>query len=132
MPRALVPLASRWTVLLLFCTCPPVVIPGLAQISTQPLSSNPETRYKLGGTVINSVSGEPIRRALVQIHSNPARQALTDGNGQFQFEGLAPGETRISARKQAGLLRCAAPGLLHGVYGENRPGNAAGRPQSDS
>lgn len=49
--------------------------------------------------MINSVSGEPIRRALVQIHSNPARQALTDGNGQFQFEGLAPGETRISARK---------------------------------
>jgi len=99
MPRALALRASRWTVLLLFCTCPPVIIQSLAQISLQPPSSNPETRYTLSGSVINSITGEPIPRALVQIYAGAERLAFTDASGQFQFEGLAPGETRIDARK---------------------------------
>jgi Carboxypeptidase regulatory-like domain len=68
-------------------------------------------KYRLEGSVINSVTGEPIRRALVQIYAGPERLAFTDSNGQFQFEGLEPGETRITARKP-GFFDVPHPGYV--------------------
>src|SRR5437870_6934875 len=41
------------------------------------------------------------------------------------------GKLRLSVSGEHEQSGSPAPGLLHGVYGENRPGNAAGRPQSD-
>ena len=86
---------GRSRVLLLLGLCP--VLTALGQISAQP--SSPDAKYKLSGTVINSVTGEPIRHALVQIYTGSQPVALTDGSGQFEFEGLPPGTTSINVRK---------------------------------
>lgn len=72
--------------------------PSFAQIPALGTSSS-EATYKLSGTVIDSVTGEPIRRALVQINSQGERLAFTDSNGQFEFDNLPPGMTRVIARK---------------------------------
>jgi hypothetical protein len=84
---------SRMPLLLVLCA----VSTALGQISARP--STPDAKYRLSGTVINSVSGEPIRRALVQVYTGSQPVALTDGGGQFEFEGLPPGTTSINVRK---------------------------------
>src|SRR5437762_14032573 len=96
MPRRFSTSDSCASVLLLAGLC--VVILVLPEhISAQ--SSAAEPKYKLSGTVINSVTGEPIRRALVQLYAGSQLVALTDGNGQFEFEGLSPGNTSINVHK---------------------------------
>ena len=68
--------------MLLAMACNP---PARAQIGTvsPEASSAPHT---VRGTVVNSVTGEPIYRALVQIGGHYA--ALTDHEGHFEFEGV--------------------------------------------
>jgi len=95
MPRGFSTPGGRASVLLLVGLCAVVVM--LGHISAQ--SNNAELNYKISGTVINSVTGEPIRRALVHIHAASESVALTDGSGQFQFEGLAAGNTSIDVHK---------------------------------
>jgi hypothetical protein len=70
----------------------------MAQPSRQLGTSNSNT-YSLSGTVINSVTGEPIRGALVQIYSGSALAKLTGPDGEFRFDGLLAGGTMVSARK---------------------------------
>jgi hypothetical protein len=61
-------------------------------------SGTSENSYSLGGTVINSATGEPIRRALVQI-STGTNPVLTDGDGHFEFNNLPSGQITVSATK---------------------------------
>src|SRR5204863_8437603 len=95
MPRGFSMSAGPASVLLVAGLCAFVAAPR--QISAQ--SINVEPKYKLSGAVINSVTGEPVRRALVQLYAGSQLVALTDGNGQFEFEGLGPGSTSIDVRK---------------------------------
>ncbi|MGH9521330.1 MAG: MSCRAMM family protein, partial [Terriglobales bacterium] len=53
----------------------------------------------LTGMVVNSVTGEGIPRALVQMGGMAARTALTDSSGKFQFEGLPEMQAIVAARK---------------------------------
>ena len=87
-------------------------------------SNGEKTTYTLSGTVINSVTGEPISRALVQFGANEThpnespfihpsadpgseaandayreRSMLTDHEGRFKFEGLPQMRTSLIARK---------------------------------
>ena len=71
---------------------------GAAQFTGQFNPSNPPT-YSLTGTVINSVTNEPIRGALVQIYSGSPLTKLTGPDGEFRFDGLIAGRTNVSARK---------------------------------
>src|ERR1700758_5449347 len=71
--------------------------PGLAQPNggqtTPDEAANSKTdgsRYSLSGTVINAVSGEPIRRAAVQLSGQNGGVALTDAGGRFVLD-LAEG-----------------------------------------
>lgn len=59
----------------------------------------PEARYALSGTVVNSATGEPVRRALVQIFLAAGQSVLTDGSGHFEFSDLPPGQTSVTVRK---------------------------------
>jgi hypothetical protein len=59
----------------------------------------PNPKFSLSGTVVNSVTGEPIRRALVQIYMGPEPAMLTDSNGKFEFSNLPSGQTSIAVRK---------------------------------
>ena len=58
-----------------------------------------DDKYTLRGTVINSVTSEPIRGALVQIYFNGQSSMLTGPDGKFQFAGLPPGQSTIMVRK---------------------------------
>src|SRR5216683_1261182 len=46
-----------------------------------------------------SLTGEPIRGALVQIYVNGQSSRLTGPDGKFQFDGLFAGQTPITVRK---------------------------------
>jgi hypothetical protein len=65
-----------------------------------PAATNSDTaKYTLSGSVVNAVTGEPIKRALVQIAVNSEHSALTDSSGNFVFEGLPEGQAVVTARK---------------------------------
>jgi len=55
--------------------------------------------FTLSGSVVNSVTGEPIPRALVQMFAGGGNSTLTDSDGHFQFDGLAAMQTALTARK---------------------------------
>src|SRR5437899_3002637 len=65
----------------------------------QSLRSSIQDKYSLSGTVVNSVTGEAIRGALVQIYMNGQSSRLTGPDGKFQFDGLFAGQTPITVRK---------------------------------
>jgi Carboxypeptidase regulatory-like domain len=56
-------------------------------------------KFTLSGVVVNSVSNEPIKRALVEIYAQQPRAMLTDSEGHFAFDGLVQGTYSIHARK---------------------------------
>lgn len=64
-----------------------------------PSSKTNETVYSLSGSLINSVTGEPLRRAAVQIMGQAAGAALTDDAGHFFIEGLPEGQVFVTAMK---------------------------------
>lgn len=53
----------------------------------------------LSGTVVNSVTGEPIPRALIQLSGMTSRAALTDSEGRFQFDNLPETQAVLMAHK---------------------------------
>ena len=55
--------------------------------------------YSLSGTVINAITGEPVRRAAVQVSGQNGSVALTDAGGHFVVEGLAEGNVFLKAMK---------------------------------
>src|SRR5690349_13288718 len=88
-------LSSQLIALLL----PPLLGAGQVLSQIQQSSTQSETKYSLSGTVVNAITGEPIRRALVQIQAGQAHASLTDDNGHFDFHGLFGGETSVAVRK---------------------------------
>jgi len=72
---------------------------GNAPDSQQPPPATPAGQFKLSGSVDNAVTGEPIRRALVQLEGEFERSTLTDSNGHFEFSGLPAAHVNVTARK---------------------------------
>ena len=63
-------------------------------------SNRPQSpRVEIKGTVINSVSGEPIRRAFVTLATMPPRSAFTDDEGHFVFPNVPSGSMMLAARR---------------------------------
>ena len=63
------------------------------------LRNSNDERYTLRGTVVNPLTGEPIRGALVQIYFLGQTSMLTGPDGKFQFDGLPAGQSTITVRK---------------------------------
>ncbi len=86
----------------LFSSCSPKVV------------GQENTRFKIDGVVVNSVTDKPIPRALVQIFS-PIQSAILTGNeGEFSFLDVAGGSAYLTAMK---------PGFVNrkiGIYGTGR------------
>lgn len=61
-------------------------------------AGDPNKTYQLAGTVVNSVNGRPIARALVQLSSSN-RAMLTGPEGDFSFDNLPPGTVELQAQK---------------------------------
>lgn len=55
--------------------------------------------FSLSGSVVNSVTGEPIAHALVQLNLGPEQAMLTESDGRFKFDNLPQGQTMVVARK---------------------------------
>ena len=85
------------TLFFLFLAATPSAMPAFA--FPQSLRPSSQDKYSLTGAVINSVTGEPIRGALVQIYVNGQSSRLTGPDGKFQFDGLFAGQTPITVRK---------------------------------
>lgn len=57
----------------------------------------PEAGYPVGGTILNSISGQPIPRALVVLNQQFA--ALTGSGGEFSFDNIPAGSYDLSVRR---------------------------------
>lgn len=59
----------------------------------------------LRGSVVDSVSGQPVPHALVKLSGASSGAALTDSDGKFQFEGLPAGSMILEAEKPGFLAQ---------------------------
>jgi len=79
----------------------------LATAGAQPAPS-PTSFYRITGTVVNSATGEPVRRATVSAISSSDQQAVasveTGSDGQFVLEGLAAAKYDVVAFRRGFLL----------------------------
>ena len=88
-----------------FCAWPAAIPAQLSSNglvgSTPSQSANPthSEKFTVTGTVLDAVTGEPIRKALVQLNSVRRRTAFTDTSGRFQFEGVSAGAVSLTAQK---------------------------------
>ncbi|HML16515.1 MAG TPA: carboxypeptidase-like regulatory domain-containing protein, partial [Bryobacteraceae bacterium] len=84
-----------------------LVFPGL--VFAQPAGGG-----VISGTVVDSASGDPVRKAIVTVtwQGTPRSwaTAATDGSGNFRFEGLPAGKYDLRARKA---------GIGEAAYGAN-------------
>ena len=65
-----------------------------------PRAYDPNTpTHTVSGSVVNSATGEPIPRALVQLMGPLQRSDLTDSQGSFRFEGVPEGRAMLMTRK---------------------------------
>ncbi|RKZ10086.1 hypothetical protein DRQ32_07550 [bacterium] len=81
----------------------PAIILILAAMTAALVSTAQEQNTRsLVGTVVSRDSGEPVGFALVSLqvlgHPEAVRQAMTDTDGSFRFEGLAAGSYRLDVR----------------------------------
>jgi Carboxypeptidase regulatory-like domain len=53
--------------------------------------TQPGEPVTVAGVVLNASTGQPLRRALVKVNSEPERGALTDGEGHFEIHGVPTG-----------------------------------------
>jgi hypothetical protein len=67
----------------------------IAAIPSQPSAK----RYAVSGTVYNTLTNEPIRRALVHLNGPEQHVAFTGADGGFQFENVPEGQVWISAQR---------------------------------
>jgi len=72
---------------------------GQSDLVQQSAPAPSDARYSVSGTVVNSVTGEPVRRALVQVYSEGTLPVLSDGEGRFEIDRLPESLTGIGARK---------------------------------
>ncbi len=99
----------RSCVLLILCGVGLVLSSASA---VQSPSANGET-FSLSGTVVNSVTGEPIARALVQTNGRVQRTAFSDSEGHFQIDGLPAVQVTVTAQKP-GYSASRFPGFAGG------------------
>lgn len=68
--------------------------------------------FSLSGSVVNSVTGEAIPRALVEINLGAEQAMLTESDGRFKFDHLPHGQTTVAVRKPGFLSEAEiSPGL---------------------
>jgi hypothetical protein len=80
----------------------PSAFPSHTQLSAE------APTYTVRGTIVNSVTGEAIPGALVQLYSESQRSLLTNSDGKFLFERVPAGQVNVTAQKPGYF----APNLL--------------------
>src|SRR5271170_5436722 len=86
------PMASRWILTFLFA----------AAAAVQPAPTEAQAKFRISGTVVDSVRGEPLPDIEVSIQVSQAETVLqtviTGPDGRFEFAGLAAGKYSLSGR----------------------------------
>ena len=101
----------------------PAQSPDTIQVYSSPASqANAQAveKFTLTGMVVDSVTGEPIRKALVQVYAGQRRMTFSGDDGSFELEGIPAGSYSVSAQKpgyfsEQELLRGGAPPVEVGV-----------------
>jgi Carboxypeptidase regulatory-like domain len=83
-----------------------------ASAGAQSLAASSE-RFELRGRVVNSITGEPVPNALVEVPGS--RLDFSDADGKFTFAGLPAGQLVVTARKPGFLNRGELGNLLGGA-----------------
>lgn len=86
-----------------------VILAQFAGAQALPDSANGET-FSLSGTVVNSVTGAPIARALVRTMGSQQRSAFSDSDGNFQIDGMQAGRAMVMAQKPGYVTEQGASG----------------------
>jgi Carboxypeptidase regulatory-like domain len=87
------------------CMLPLLLAPRAASQTEAPADDaapSPSRTHVLSGTVVNSVSGDPVRRAMVQaivLNSQSEISALTDSEGRFEFPALPESDITVLVHK---------------------------------
>lgn len=84
-----------------FCLFAILALPliWLLQVRSAPAQQTASELVELRGKVVNSVTGEPVAGALVQIYASGRKVEFTASNGTFAFTDLPPGSYLPFARK---------------------------------
>lgn len=89
--------------------CMVVAVSLLAQQRTAPQTSSANSVYAITGVLVDTATGQPIRRARVAIAPITARDAfttvITGDDGLFAFTHLAPGKYTLTAQRRGYLTR---------------------------
>lgn len=87
-----------WLLSLLIASIPAVAQLSAPQFQLNPANSSAPT-FTVQGAVINSLTGEPVHAALVQIHFPRQNSLLTATDGKFRFEGIPQSQLNLTVRK---------------------------------
>ena len=71
----------------------------LAFFGLSVLAAQDQQRFTVSGKVINSVTGEPVRGAMVQINSQETRHVMTGSDGRFEQNNIGSGSLFITAQR---------------------------------
>lgn len=71
--------------------------PASAQVTNN--SSRSGETFTISGSVVNSVTGEPIPHALVRTNGYLQRSVFSDSEGRFQMDGVPAGRVNLTAQK---------------------------------
>jgi hypothetical protein len=97
--------------------------PGQPPTDQQAPPSRPEDLCTVEGQVLNAISGEPVKKAQINMNGLGGRGnaagfgAITDASGRFVIENLDPGRYSLSAERN-GFVR-----QEYGARGPGRPGS---------
>ncbi len=97
-----------------------VSLPALAQTAPSPSALTDSGFYRIAGTVVNAVTGEPVRRAtveaLAEADNHTVLSVQTDSEGHFSLEGLPAAKYPLTASRR---------GFLTAFYDEHEAFNTA-------
>jgi hypothetical protein len=93
------------------CICAGAVISSRAHAQMAGLGPNGQSagalsgpKYTLSGTVVNSVTGDPLSRVLVQLVADRQRSVMTDEHGRFQIENLPETRAMLQQVRKPGFF----------------------------
>jgi len=73
-----------------------IFFPVLLLLGSSLAQQGSHNLFKVEGTVVNSLTGRPIPRALVEMSG---QAVLAGSEGEFSFDGVSPGQIQISVTK---------------------------------
>jgi hypothetical protein len=80
-----------------------LLVPLVAAAQSGPNANNPAL-YSVSGIVQNSVTGEPIPHALVQLGGESQKGVFTDSGGRFEFDQLPAATIMMASARKPGFL----------------------------